>query len=75
MKNPMTTQIFATTFSFQDVYDNMEEEQKKIIDAMNVNELELFIEKNKWQMKKGFEAGIMNDRNVVASSIADNLKF
>ena len=71
----MNTEIWQTKFSFEDIYNCMDDEQKAIIDNMTDKELDDFITENEHSMEKGFESGIMYDWDVIANSIASDLKY
>jgi len=64
------TEIFETTFVFQDIYNESSDEFKKFIDSLTDTELAEFIEENLHCWKKCFESGIMNDWDVVAKTVA-----
>ncbi len=66
------TEIWETTFAFQDIYNESSDEFKKFIDSLSDTELAEFIDENLYYWKKGFEAGIMSNWDVVARTVADN---
>ncbi len=66
------TEIFETTFVFQDIYNESSDEFKKFIDSLTDSELAEFIDENLHCWKKGFEAGIMSNWDVVARTVAEN---
>ena len=69
------TILFETKFVFEDMYEYMDEEDKKKIDKMTDKQLDVFINNNLHSMIKGFEAGIMYDWDVVANTTASNLEY
>lgn len=71
----MDTEIWKTRFCFADIYEYMDEEDKKVIDLMTDEQLEKWIDENSHSMTKGFEAGMMTDWSVVASTVSSNLSF
>ena len=66
------TEIFETTFVFQDIYNESSDEFKKFIDSLSDTELAEFIEENLHYWKKGFEAGIMSNWDAVAKTVASD---
>ncbi len=66
------TEIFETTFVFQDIYNESSDEFKKFVDSLSDTELAEFIEENLHQWRKCFESGIMNDWDAVARTVASD---
>jgi len=66
------TEIWETTFVFQDIYYESNEEFKKHVDSLTDTELEEFINENHHSWGKGFQAGIMSNWDVVAQTVASN---
>jgi len=69
------TEVWSTTFVFQDIYNESNEEFKKHVDSLTNTELEEFINENHHSWGKGFEAGIMSSWDVVAQTVASNTNF
>jgi len=66
------TEVWSTTFVFQDIYRESNDEFKKYVDSLTDNELEEFIKENHHSWSKGFDAGIMTNWEVVAQTVASN---
>ena len=66
------TEIFETTFVFQDIYNESNDEFKKFVDSLSDTELAEFIDENHHSWGKGFEAGIMSNWDVVAKTVASD---
>ena len=66
------TEIFETTFVFQDIYNESNDDFKKFVDSLSDTELAEFIDENLHCWKKGFEAGIMSNWDAVARTVAEN---
>lgn len=66
------TEIWKTTFAFEDIYNESDDEFKKYVDSLSDTELQEFIEANLHSWRKGFEAGIMQSWDIVACTIASN---
>ena len=66
------TEIFETTFVFQDIYNEATDEFRKFADSLTDTELAEFIEDNLHCWKKGFEAGIMSNWGAVARTVASD---
>ncbi len=66
------TEIFETTFVFQDIYNESSDEFKKYIDSLSDTDLGEFINENHHSWGKGFEAGIMSNWDVVAKTVASD---
>ena len=66
------TEVWSTTFVFQDIYNEGDKEFKNYVDSLTDNELEEFINENHHSWGKGFEAGIMSNWDVVAQTVASN---
>ncbi len=66
------TEIFSTTFVFQDIYDESNDQFKSHVDSLTDTELEEFINENHHCWGKCFEAGIMNDWDVIAKTVASD---
>jgi len=66
------TEIFETTFVFQDIYNESNEEFKKYVDSLNDTDLGKFINENHHFWRKGFEAGIMSNWDAVARTVASD---
>ena len=66
------TEIFSTTFVFQDIYNESNDEFKKFVDSLSDIELADFIDENLHCWKKCFESGIMSDWDAVARTVASN---
>ena len=66
------TEIFETTFVFQDIYNESSDDFKKFVDSLSDTELAEFIDENLHCWRKGFEAGIMSNWDVVARTVAEN---
>ena len=64
------TEIWKTAFVFQDIYNESNGEFKNYVDSLTDSELEELIEENHHCWRKGFEAGIMSDWDVVAQTVA-----
>jgi hypothetical protein len=67
--------VWQTRFCFQDIYGNMSKQQQEIIDNMNEEELEKFISDNAHSMENMMNAGIMNDWETVAQTVAGELEY
>ena len=66
------TEIFETTFVFQDIYNESNYDFKKYIDSLSDTDLGEFIIENHHCWRKGFEAGIMSNWDTVARTVAEN---
>ena len=66
------TEIFETTFVFQDIYNESNGDFKKFVDSLTDCELEEFINENHHSWSKGFEAGIMSNWDTVARTVASD---
>ena len=66
------TEIWETTFVFQDIYYESSDEFKKFVDSLSDTELAEFIDENLHFWRRGFEAGIMSNWDAVASTVAEN---
>ena len=66
------TEIFETTFVFQDIYNESNGDFKKFVDSLSDTELDEFIIENHHFWRKGFEAGIMSNWGAVARTVAEN---
>jgi hypothetical protein len=66
------TEIWSTTFVFQDIYNESNEEFKKYVDSLNDTDLGKFINENHHSWGKGFEAGMMSNWDTVARTVAEN---
>ena len=66
------TEIFETTFVFQDIYNESSVEFRKFVDSLSDTELSEFIEENLHQWKKCFESGIMSNWDIVARTVTEN---
>ncbi len=66
------TEIFETTFVFQDIYNESNGDFKKFVDSLSDTELADLIEENLHQWKKCFEAGIMSNWDAVARTVASD---
>lgn len=71
----MDTEVWKTRFCFADIYEYMDEEDKKVIDLMTDEQLQEWINENSHSMTKGFESGMMFDWSAVASTVSSNLSF
>lgn len=68
----MGTEIWKTSFVFEDVYNEADDEFKKYVDSLSETDLQKFIDENLHSWRKGFESGIMQNWDEVASTIASN---
>ena len=66
------TEIWSTTFVFQDIYNESNYDFKKYVDSLNDTDLGEFINENHHSWGKGFEAGMMSNWDAVASTVASN---
>jgi len=66
------TEVWSTTFVFQDIYNESNKEFKTHVDSLTDTELEEFINENHHSWSKGFESGIMSNWDVVAQTVASN---
>jgi len=66
------TEIFETTFVFQDIYNESNDDFKKFVDSLTDSELAEFIDEHLHCWRKGFEAGIMSNWDIVARTVAEN---
>ncbi len=66
----LMTEIWKTAFVFQDIYNESNNEFKNYVDSLSDTELAEFINENHHSWRKGFEAGIMSDWDVVAQTVA-----
>lgn len=66
------TEVWETTFAFQDIYNEAGNDFKKFVDSLSDTELAEFIDENLYYWRKGFESGIMSNWDVVARTVADN---
>ncbi len=66
------TEIFETTFVFQDIYNESNDDFKKYVDSLSDTDLGEFINENHHSWGKGFEAGIMSNWDAVAKTVASN---
>ena len=66
------TEIWSTTFVFQDIYNESNEEFKKYVDSLNDTDLGKFINENHHSWGKGFEAGMMSNWDAVARTVASD---
>jgi hypothetical protein len=66
------TEVWSTTFVFQDIYNESNEEFKKYVDSLTDTQLEEFINENHHSWSNGFESGIMTNWDVVAQTVASN---
>ena len=69
------TEVWSTTFVFQDIYNESNDDFKNYVDSLTDKELEEFINENHHSWGKGFEAGIMSNWDVVAQTVASNTNF
>lgn len=67
--------IWKTTFCFEDIYNNADDEFREKVNAMTTKELQKFFDKNLYGWEKGFESGIMFDWDSVADVLAQNSEF
>lgn len=66
------TEIWSTTFLFQDIYNESTNKFKEYVDSLSDAELMEFIEANLKSWYKGFESGILANWDTVAKTIANN---
>jgi hypothetical protein len=66
------TEIWSTTFVFQDIYNESSDEFKKYVDSLSDTDLGEFINENHHSWGKGFEAGMMSNWDAVAQTVASN---
>ena len=66
------TEVWKTTFVFQDIYNESNDDFKKYVDSLNDSDLGEFINENHHTWRKGFEAGIMSNWDAVARTVASN---
>ena len=66
------TEVWKTTFVFQDIYNESKDDFKKYVDSLNDIDLGEFINENHHSWGKGFEAGIMGNWDAVAKTVASD---
>ena len=66
------TEVWSTTFVFQDIYNESNDDFKKFVDSLSDTDLDEFIIENHHFWRKGFEAGIMSNWDTVARTVAEN---
>lgn len=65
----MSTEVYTTTFSFEDIYSSLDEEQQEIIDNLSDEELSKFINDNKDSFERGMESGVLYEWSVPAQEV------
>ena len=68
----LSSEIWKTTFAFEDIYNEADDEFKKYVDTLSETDLQEFIDENLHSWRKGFESGIMQSWDIVACTIASN---
>ncbi len=69
------TEVWSTTFVFQDIYNESNKEFKNYVDSLTDKELEEFVNENHHSWSKGFESGIMSKWDVVAQTVTRDTSF
>lgn len=68
----LNTEIWKTTFAFEDIYNESEDEFREYVDSLSDLDLQRFIDDNLHSWRKGFESGIMESWDIVVGTIASN---